>query len=402
MKQRNAFHRHIIVFAAFLVILNQCSDQTNSPRPQKSEIQESWSSHDNPSSAGIALIKNFDNLPTSGESKIKAWSAHYWPSKYSGIYKRYQRTKYSHTIMESDEIRGLSQTSINRLSPAEKFDLLLGRYSLPLSQVERAKRYGSPDGFIPKMQKSWRGICNGWSLAAINEPEPGIQAVLRNPYGVEITFYQDDIKALLSRAYNKVADNQIKMIGRRCSGMTSMSNTDMDGRVKNSACRDSNPGTFHILLANIVGRNGDTFIIDRDPGYQVWNQPISGYSMTYGPLMRLSSSSFRADKRAAGTAYLVDIDLKLEYVTEHVGAKIYPRKRVTKTMDISYSLELDYNHNIIGGEWKSKYYPDFVWLSNAKPANSYEIPYSKVQMILNESLRQSPPSEYQHLYRSEK
>ncbi len=354
---------------------------------QTSSQKEHWYQEDMPSyftNDNSPMIYNINQLPTSGRSKIQAWSAHYWPHKYAGIYYRWQSPRsYGHDIMEREDIQALTQKKINRLSAAEKFDLYLGNYHMPLSQHEKAKR----DGF----NRAWVGICNGWSLASIYEPEPGLEVTVTNPYGMKITFYRDDIKALLSLAYTDVSDNNIKMVGKRCNRKSSLwFGTDENGRLKDKyrSCRDSNPGTYHLMVTNIVGRHGKTFIIDRDATKQVWNQPVSSYSYTMGPITRLTSESYRAEYRAPGTVYLVDVNMILTYVTEHRGGSIQPRPQLTKELKSKYSLELDANYNIIGGEWHEKTrHPDFSWLMtrNVKP-HSRLVPYDKIKGILNASL----------------
>ena len=79
--------------------------------------------------------------------------------------------------------------SIALLSPAEKYDILVGIYDFPLNN--RAKAEGSVH------EPSWSGYCHGWAPAAhrFEEPEP---VTLVNDDGVEVRFGSSDIKALMT------------------------------------------------------------------------------------------------------------------------------------------------------------------------------------------------------------
>ena len=99
----------------------------------------------------------------------------------------------------------------------------------------------------------WHGHCNGWTAAAIRHAEPK-QSVNRNG----VVFTPADIKALLAEIY---IYNDTQML-------------DGDGSYINA-------GTFHILLANWLGRGKHPIGMEADPGKEKWNYPIYGYSMTF-------------------------------------------------------------------------------------------------------------------------
>jgi hypothetical protein len=42
-------------------------------------------------------------------------------------------------------------------------------------------------------------------------------------------------------------------------------------------CIDTNPGTLHLLLANLIGIERKSFVFDRTFDDEVWNQPLRGY-----------------------------------------------------------------------------------------------------------------------------
>ena len=50
-------------------------------------------------------------------------------------------------------------------------------------------------------------------------------------------------------------------------------------------CKDTNPGTYHVILTNYLGLRGQAFAEDRTFDYEVWNQPIRGYRITQQKLV---------------------------------------------------------------------------------------------------------------------
>ena len=142
-----------------------------------------------------------------------------------------------------------------------------------------AKQRGAERGVCIE---NWTGICHSWATAAILEREPEHSVELN---GVE--FSVTDIKSLVSLAYDKGHP--------RCSSehaVTWISTTkrityDAYGRPESYVdgwgnvvdCKDTNPGSLHVVLANMLGLQGQSLVEDRTIDYQVWNQPIRGYEV---------------------------------------------------------------------------------------------------------------------------
>ncbi len=374
--------KHFVVLSQLIVALSLslglagCADEVNT---NKSSLKRAWADRDNPfkMEQSESFVRDYRELPTQGRAIKTPWSASYWPNRLRGIARRYQRPKVSKDLDRNDILR-MSAEKVAMLSPAEKLDIYLGRYHFPLTEKERKKK-----GFFTP---GWYGMCHGWTPAAIREPVPGEEVTLRNSDGVSIKFYQDDIKALLIRAYAGQKGDLI-YLGSRTSE------------------KDTNAGTLHLLITNMLGLRGESFGIDKDFGKEVWNQPLESYTLSYGELTRLNSNSFRASKRAAGTVYLIDVETELTYVDEHLGGKTFPRPNQFRHMYMHYSLELDANYQIIGGEYYPKYWkeiktrngqlkkiwtdqiwPDYTFLVTAAPKDERLAPYSVIKKILNRSL----------------
>jgi hypothetical protein len=142
-----------------------------------------------------------------------------------------------------------------------------------------------------------------------------------------------------------------------------------------------------LAISNQVGLADRSLLFDSDPGFQIWNQPVSGYRYrTFNPVTgafgtieesRVELSSFVSDKfrglRAVGTRWVVGVEMELEFVFEK-RADLDPvddpgtdqfRKPIYR-----YDLELDSVGNIIGGEWWTRLHPDVMWtpIRNTTPS----------------------------------
>ena len=105
------------------------------------------------------------------------------------------------------------------------------------------------------------------------EPE---NSVTKN--GVEFTVM--DIKGLITLAYDKGL--QSEFVGTRCDADLNATGDDeieFDEFGRPVGCFDTNPGTLHLVLSNLIGIQGKTLVEDRTIDYQVWNQPIRGYEV---------------------------------------------------------------------------------------------------------------------------
>lgn len=68
-------------------------------------------------------------------------------------------------------------------------------------------------------------------------------------------------------------------VGQRCDSQTP--EQDENGRIITQGCADVNPATWHIVMVNKVARDQESFVFDATYDYEVWNQPVFGYSYKY-------------------------------------------------------------------------------------------------------------------------
>ena len=353
--------------------------------------REAWHHVDDPSLIDDDFEYVLDELPTSGEAKQVPWPGSYWPTYRDGINERW----------DGDDTR----------SPAEKYAAAFGksgvedavsrRYgvdSLTLNPTCRkdsdckqpegsvcAKRRGETTG---RCSETWFGICDAWAPAAILEPEPR-KAVTYN--GVE--FKVNDLKALISVSYT--AGLEVRYVSLRCNESSKDEDLgDLD------QCKDTNPGTFHVVAANLLGLRGESFIEDRTYDYEVWNQPVRSFKVTKD--VELTPAQANALLGAAGDDYafnpkavsLRQIRTELRWVAESPSYLDGPRldeiDQFTMRERYDYVLELDADGKIIGGEWLGATrtnHPDFLWrpIKKRDAVAVDVIDYDDIKQLLDQS-----------------
>ena len=289
------------------------------------------------------------------------------------------------------DARRMSQDQLAKLSPAEKYDLYRGNYSMKLTNdVLNLTHPG--DAY-------WEGICHGWSSAAIEfeEPKP---VTVTNKDGIKIPFGSSDLKALLSYYHASITSNYLASktlgtgrVGQRCKTAfpkeawfikngkeyyQSIINNKVVTNEVPQECVDTNPGAFHIVLANMIGLMDQGFVAEAVRDKEVWNQPVYAYETEI--LEETTRVRFNATK---GTRKQIKVKTVMKYAND--GGRIFwgakdPEdefyawwnptngtanyRHADKTFE--YYVDLDSRGNIIGGMWLSYERPDFLWLKRSK------------------------------------
>lgn len=299
-----------------------------------------------PDIMGAYYEKNLSALPLAGKVKDqkKYWSGHYWPNREGSINNRWNGKGFSYLpeLATFEELKKMRVPELASLSPSEKMDILNGNYDYPL--VREVARFYKPNA------PGWEGICHGWSAATINHSEPA-PILLTNPDGLEIPFGSSDIKALLSYYYAfSFSPIDTFQMGVRC---------EESKRLNSFECsEDLNAGAFHIVLANRVGLDGESFVSDINRSYIVENHPVWGFNTkVLGDSAPLASTSSKAKR-------VVKVESEVIYVNEK-GVNWHPvlgtKNQSYITIKYQYLLEIDQQGNIIGGDWLSWDRPDFIW-----------------------------------------
>src|SRR5688572_21389858 len=154
--------------------LSACGQNETSSGP--SHLKEAPDSLNNPYILGIPSKAYSEIRAQANISSKPPWSGYYWPNSKLGIAARWQNghpkvNPHAYRIPSIQEILSMDPASRNRLSPAEKYDLISGRGDLPLANGELATNisyWNSNGGNIP----DWFGICDGWAIASVLMHEP--------------------------------------------------------------------------------------------------------------------------------------------------------------------------------------------------------------------------------------
>lgn len=357
-----------------------------------------------------------DNGLMSARLPEQPWSDDYWGIYLGVLGKRHADSSFpksSDWKVNFDYIQrspaaavlaGGDTNAVNRLSPSEKYDILVGdpQFSLTKQMWEEGRIYYERSGQV----EMWMGICHGWAAAAYMLPRPvNAVTVVAADGQTQLTFYPSDIKALASLLWAKVSP-RVKFIGGRCNDRNPQTDPQT-GRILAQHCFDTNPGTWHLAMVNQIGVSQRGMVMDATYDYEVWNQPVLAYSFSYfNPASGAAVNSlaeaavrraqFSNDKFAAWrgpqTDSIVGIAMEVEYLVETAPSQFSPdgphRDRVTKVRYL-YDLELDFTGKIIGGEWCQNAHPDFLW-TPAKGARALP-PWEARNTVLPEDWEEGRP-----------
>ncbi|MFP5386002.1 MAG: hypothetical protein ACLGHN_07975 [Bacteriovoracia bacterium] len=349
----------------------------NLPAPDQEDVGPLLEGHQEITSLSVMQKRGLNQ----GKTTLDLWSGSYWPHYQGSIGVRYRDPQFISLMDNKEQFQSFLdlkeklplysyQGKENILSPAEKYDLLVGDSEMTLTRY--SWELGEKNAVNGKV-KTWRGLCDGWASASQKMPRPKKSVTLTTPNGLPLTFYPEDIKALGSLMYAR-SQKPVIFLGKRCRNQVIGLFT--------GGCAETNPGTFHRALVNRVGNLKKTFIADIYPGKEVWNYPIESYKVTfYNVLSDQESDDFeivkepfikknrfyRSSRRHEKTHAIVGVKLKVDY-KDMRRANLHetdgPSMDSVLTMTYTYDLELDVNNNILGGESFSKNLPDFIWAPN--------------------------------------
>lgn len=327
-------------------------------------------------------------------------SQSYWSSHSLALYRGGSANRFNHpefaeqnnwqkryeSYLEHPVETFIHNQSIQMLSPLEKYELVIDSnfHSLSLNEWIKGRDYTDSFGTIP----SWVGACHGTAPSALRHSRPAHAITVLSADGKHhIVFYPSDIKALLAHAW-ATNGGPSAVMGSRCQ------------QIKGS-CKDTNPGSFHLALTNLIGLNNKPIIIDTDSGPQVWNRPVISYKLKYfNPQFRyytrgVSRAVILADQyqndpyrsqRAIDTKKLVGVRAEIEVITDTLPSTDItdtPKNDKTFKIVLTYDLELDSNGEILGGVWHQANFPDFVWIvSNTNtPLSFHERMITKTGLV---------------------
>ncbi len=409
----------------------------------------------------LKMTNALDGQRLTIDSQKDPWSSSFWSKWKGGVAARWKKgTVYNYlgykVPSRQDILKELvrqkggnsqAEKYIKELSPIEKYDLLVGDYNFSATIVERILR-GKDH---PEWGEHWEGFCNGISAASISVEEPHQEFTLVNPDGFLITFYPNDIKALLGLSYFQLDD--LTVMGGRCHD--EHPKLDKQGRPVELSCRDINAGSLLITMFNRLVMKKSPFIMETDRKNPVWNYPVTEGKISLLPPPTNSSriqvkqdlqerwteisqlplwnsvydyDSHNYQHAAENTRYLLNVEMEVdlrkqsshEDSNQKEASHELQYQSATKTsfkQIYQATIELDPELNIIGGEWingpssHNPVAPDFLWYpgtpaidrDNYLKANPY-VHLNLLQILhdLSTGKRQKKPAPYRMLeYRME-
>ena len=319
---------------------------------------------------------------TKGNANFEPWSGSYWPIHKGILGNRYSSRTFARSksfINNYESFKAhpaenfLTAGKMSELSPAEKYDLLIGDTSWSLTRYMWGR--GLEDYQRDGVVAGWTGICHGWAGASHINPVATYYpvTVLDITGRYNITFHANDIKALLSWLWADASPSSYRA-GNRCR----QSKIDRDPYLRpvDPTCLDSNPMSWHLAVVNKVGLNKKSMVMDSSNGSEVWNYPITGYDYSYfDPKTFVTTHSFKDAIRPVHSltsdVYKKFRSTKAQYIVGIIMDTYHPSltepttgvtSRIsTKRKTFIYDLELDESYNVVGGEWYAKETPDFIW-----------------------------------------
>ncbi|KAJ3086172.1 hypothetical protein HK102_013448 [Quaeritorhiza haematococci] len=335
----------------------------------------------------------FNRLPKSGKVSRIPWPGDYWPTYRDSVNMRWAGENTLSPIEKYAKAFNMDSAQLsNMVSSLRGIDSMWGRPECKTNDQCKSlndgsvcsKRRGQDTGrCIP----GWFGICHAWAPAAIFEKEPKC-SVTHN--GVEFNIM--DLKAIMTLIYDQASLSTV-FGGRRCNSVRPQ--VDGYGRYGDLPCRDLNPGFFHLVLTNMIGRYDTSFVIDKDALAAVWNQPIRSFrvlehrEMSPEDVMRKFYSKneaypFTKTTDPSNPIKLIYVKTKVKWIVEarddrHLTGNIFnrPVNAYTKRTDLEYILEVETKEGrIVGGEWvgaSKQDHPDFLYVPVDKAGEDTEI-----------------------------
>jgi hypothetical protein len=247
---------------------------------------------------GLTTIKQreFPHRSPMAQSVVIPWSSWWFPKREATFF---------------DNSRAANRYDYKNLSILAKLDL-----------YQRAKEVNSPSAAAEERKKfsdeslTWEGLCDAWAIAAITFPEPlhPVTVSLGSSHHDTVSFTVGELKGLLLKTIEAADENGFKYYGQKFTGQENA-----------WIYPDVFPEQFHRLIEVQLFERKQPFIVDIDPGVEVWNFPVykANYQMEAIPdkpnavfvrmWIYLADSLKSFDKKFIGTKEIVR---EYDYVLE--------------------------------------------------------------------------------------
>ena len=245
----------------------------HSPALRDGVPARAWGAMSDPDRLGLDMEETLSALPLSGTADKKPWPGSYWPTYTDSINHRWAGPTTASPSEKYAEAFGLTGLP-DRVSAAYGIDSRPTSASCTVdSQCSSGEACAIRDGHDSGLCiETWFGICHAWAPAAVLQPAPQ-HPVVHNG----VTFEVNDLRALVALTHDKGLTS--KTVSLRCNEEGGDIALDAYGNPVDESCRDTNPGTFHVVTANLLGLQKRAFIEDRTWDSQVWNQPVYAFDV---------------------------------------------------------------------------------------------------------------------------
>ena len=293
------------------------------------------------------------------------------------------------------DIKNMSQSELDKLSPAEKFDI----YKYMINDYENYSLSLTNDvlGKTGPYREYWEGVCNGWTSASLEFHEPAPLTIKKK--GITLRMGSSDLKALLSYYHDAMTTNlatqnmmMVNRVGNKCNAVfpeeawfikdgVEYYKTVQNGKIMTykvpDECVDTNPGAFHIVIGNMIGIRKLGFTAEAVRDQEIWNQPVYEYDS------KIKKTNSIRPNATPGTVAQYKVDMEMRYSND--GGRMYwindgsddefyawwnPTNGTSNFRsahkDLEYYVDVDANNNIIGGMWLSYDRPDFLWVKKQR------------------------------------
>ncbi len=296
-------------------------------------------------------------------SQRAPWAGNYFPMAKGGLANRWQDRRgpqindFSDINTGIDYFKSLTQKQIDTLSPAEKYDILVGNYDLPMTKFELTHRGPLRDMPI----EHWEGFCNGVRCAGINLKEPKHAVNFKNPDGINIRFEPADLKALAGASYFYVEKY-----------------SQLGSPTRNTSAEDQpNAAVFDLAVRYFLGEKKKSFVIDSHLQAEIWNESVVGFERN------LSEPQFLDLEEQARFPWAVS-KIRVKGFLEALGEigiskvngptqKMVSDGSLLAKVPIHYTLYLDSEGAARDGVWhnrsNAKRGVDFVWFGGGEGAD---------------------------------
>lgn len=328
----------------------------------------------------------FKELPLVASLSRLPWPSDNWSSAHGGTSFRWQMAVKA----DSDELEDLApfihyplgqDEDRDALSPSEKLDLYLGNKGWDLTKKERARTLGQrkadgsprPEAEIPE----WEGIQHAWSIAAL-QFQPVGPVTVKDKDGKPLTFESQDIYSLVSLFVHEQRPPAV-VLASLCEKQAGMDKQELAAAtgpyvfennkqaIRRKGCEKIDPATFHLVLANQIGKLNEGFIIDRDHQGEISNNPVLAYEsriVNEGPTQATTANKLR--KVHLRTILFLTSETPVIHLDEEDLTYPYDRE------NYEYTLDIDADGKIVSGQWidskkgeANASIPDFMWKAKA-------------------------------------